>query len=107
MPVGRQQSDPGRSRGILWPDHIIKSLERAMKRMPPIIRGMALSRLREDVESHLSTVGRLNVEVNDVLLISRQMVSGRMYESLERELTNGKSPGASGDKAPPTPPRAM
>lgn len=106
MPAGRQQPNSPRNRAILWPDHIVASMERAMKRMPSVIRSMALSRLREDVENHLNTVGRQNVEVNDVLLISRQMVSGRMYESLERELTNGKSPGTLGDKLPPTPPPA-
>jgi hypothetical protein len=70
----------------VWPKDILQALERAMSKMPAAIRNMALSRLKEDVETRLSAVKRDTVTKDDVLLVARRMISGRMYEGLTKEL---------------------
>ena len=67
---------------VQWPDEIMQVLEEAMKGMPASIRRMAMNRLTEDIEVRLSLSGRVDVQVDDVLLVARRMVSGRMYENL-------------------------
>jgi len=57
-----------------------------MSKMPSVIRKMALARLKEDTETHLSAVKRDTVTKDDVLLVARRMISGRMYEGLVKEL---------------------
>ena len=71
---------------VFWPENILQALERAMRKMPSVIRKMALARLKEDVETHLSAVKRDTVTNDDVLLIARRMISGRMIEGLMKEL---------------------
>ena len=75
---------------VHWSEEILQSVERALSKMPMGIYQMAFERLKEDVEWRLSISGRMEVRREDVLLIARQMVSGRMYSSLERELKNGE-----------------
>ena len=80
---------------VSWPEDILKALDRAMSKMPSVIRKMALSRLKEDVETHLSAVKRNMVTKDDVLLVARRMISGRMIEGLMKELL-----GRQKDKSP-------
>lgn len=71
---------------VSWPEDILRALDRAMSKMPSVIRKMALARLKEDTETHLSAVKRDTVTKDDVLLVARRMISGRMYEGLVKEL---------------------
>jgi len=80
---------------VLWPEEILQALGRAMSKMPPVIRKMALARLKEDTETHLAAVKRNTVTKDDVLLVARRMISGRMIEGLMKELL-----GRQKDKSP-------
>ena len=76
---------------VEWPETVLERLRSALTKMPAPIRNMALQRLTEDVEAHLAITGRLTVDIEDVLLVARRMISGRMYEALEKMLLNGSS----------------